>query len=81
MLLQITSAHFCAGLVMGDTVTEAAPILRYMIGWPSRRVIRYCAHKGWTMEMVPEFNSPLRAMMEREKNLLNGLAEDSDDKH
>lgn len=78
MMMQITAAHFCAGLVMDEKVTEAAPILRYMIGWSSKRVIEYCMRNGWTMEIVPEFNSPLRALMDREKNLLNDLDDDRD---
>lgn len=49
--MQITAPHFCAGLVLADNrVTEAAPILRYMIGWPITRVWLYCHKKRWTYE-------------------------------
>lgn len=50
-LMQITAPHFCAGLVLVDNqVTEAAPILRYMIGWTITRVWLYCHKKRWTYE-------------------------------
>jgi hypothetical protein len=51
-LLQITAPHFCAGAVFhvhnGAWVcSQAAPILRYMVGWDSARVKSYCDRKGW----------------------------------
>jgi len=52
LLIQITAPHFCAGLILsrvhgGWTVTEAAPIVRYMLGWSSDRVKSYAGLKGW----------------------------------
>jgi hypothetical protein len=49
-LVRITAPHFCAGLVFDRAgyVTEAAPILKYMIGWHISVVERYVGRKGWT---------------------------------
>lgn len=53
MLLQVTAPHFCAGLVASDyVVTEAAPIIRYMLKWRTLRVWQYCIRKGWRCELV-----------------------------
>lgn len=54
MLLQITAPHFCAGLVANSSyvVQEAAPIIRYMVGWRTLRVWQYCTRKGWRCELV-----------------------------
>jgi hypothetical protein len=50
-LVSIEAPHFNAGLVAeGGTVKEAAPILRYMIGWTGKQVADYCRRKGWTWE-------------------------------
>lgn len=56
MLARITAPHFCAGLVFDGNmrVIEAAPILRYMIGWSAGRVIDYCSRKHWQNESVGE---------------------------
>lgn len=52
-LYQITAPHFTAGLeAKADLVTHAAPIIRYMTGWPVERVGSYCATKRWTMAKV-----------------------------
>jgi hypothetical protein len=52
LLIQITAPHFCAGLVLsrvygGWTVTAAAPLVRYMLGWSADRVKSYVTLKGW----------------------------------
>lgn len=48
-VIQITAPHFVAGIVACDgCVTEAAPILRYMLGWDGHKVAGYCRRKGWT---------------------------------
>ena len=53
MLAQITAPHFCAGIVLADDeVVEAAPILRYMVGWYRDRVRTYCNSKGWKVRVV-----------------------------
>jgi hypothetical protein len=47
-LIQIHSKYFTAGIVLeGDTVVRAAPIIKWMIGWPRQRVIDYSFMKGW----------------------------------
>lgn len=54
-LYQISAPHFEAGIVVqGDCVTEAAPIVRYMIGWSRTRVRSYCTRKNWSMTMVEQ---------------------------
>jgi hypothetical protein len=56
VLVQITAPHFCAGFIIeprGDWyVTEAAPIIRYMVGWSTTRVSDYCRRKGWLVVRV-----------------------------
>lgn len=52
-LYQITSSHFCAGIVRVNGVVKiAAPIVKYMTGWPIGKVRRYCEQKGWGLEWV-----------------------------
>jgi hypothetical protein len=48
-LICIDAPHFCAGVVVDErgTVVRAAPIVRYMIGWPAKRVTAYAGRKGW----------------------------------
>ena len=46
----IDSRYFNAGLVIGkrtQRVMKAAPIIKYMVGWDSSRVLNYCLSKGW----------------------------------
>jgi hypothetical protein len=52
VIVQITAPHFCAGLIAfeGGTCFEAAPIIRYMIGWNGQQVQDYCIKKGWTWQ-------------------------------
>lgn len=55
LLAQITAPHFCAGIgvdVEMKTVCDAAPILRYMVGWTANRVHDYCCDRGWKVERV-----------------------------
>lgn len=53
VLATVDAPHFYAGIVLrGAVVAEAAPILRYMIGWDARRVKAYCDRKGWTVARV-----------------------------
>ena len=52
-LMLIQAPHFAAGLVVVDwRVAEAAPILRYMLGWSRSRVEGYCAGKRWHLSTV-----------------------------
>ena len=46
--IQIKAPHFTAGLELkGNTITGAAPIIKYMVGWSYFSVRRYCNKKGW----------------------------------
>jgi len=52
-MLRIVAPHFVAGLIHHDgRVVEAAPILRFMVGWSGRQVAGYCARRGWAWERV-----------------------------
>jgi hypothetical protein len=52
-LAVIDAPHFYAGIVLwGDKVVEAAPILKYMVGWDRDRVRAYCAKKQWKVSTV-----------------------------
>ena len=49
VVVQIAAPHFCAAIVARDgKCVEAAPILRYMIGWDGKQVAAYCVHKHWS---------------------------------
>ena len=51
IVYQITAPYFTAGLVLiQGIVTDAAPIIRYMLGWQEARMKRYVAHKSWEIE-------------------------------
>ena len=55
MLAQITAPHFVAGIVLDDgTVTTAAPIVKYMIGWNRDRVRDYCHQKAWHIRIIQQ---------------------------
>lgn len=48
VLIQITSNHFCAGIVaLNGRVIVMAPILHYMKDWNGAQVKTYCDKKGW----------------------------------
>lgn len=51
---------FCAGLVIGDLqmVTQAAPILRFMLGWYLVNVKANCVAYGWQIVKVEERMQP-----------------------
>lgn len=63
---QIHAPHFTAaveiaplkdgdGDVTGEwTVDNAAPILRYMMGWRAESVMKYVDRKGWEIQFVEE---------------------------
>lgn len=53
LLARIVAPHFVAGIVLeGTTVVEAAPIVRYMVGWSAKRVHAICLDKKWTIARV-----------------------------
>lgn len=49
-LLHIDAPHFCAGVILNrfGLVIDAAPILRYMLGWHRTRVEVYVHAKRWS---------------------------------
>lgn len=52
-LARIEAPHFVAGIVARNgRVAEAAPIVRYMVGWNGQRVADYCRRKRWTCARV-----------------------------
>ena len=57
MLLRITTPYFVAGVVVETVVTEAAPIVKYMIGWTAEAVCSYCQKKGWKIESINMHNN------------------------
>ena len=48
-MIRIEAPYFVAGVTFDQTdkVISAAPIVRYMLGWPYTRVIEYCRFKKW----------------------------------
>jgi len=50
MMIRIVAPHFVAGIVPGG---KCAPILSYMAGWPTQRIIEYCQRKHWRCELMP----------------------------
>jgi len=54
----IDAPHFYAGaIVVKGKVTEAAPIINYMIGWKFSRVRSYCTKKNWKLIGPPIENT------------------------
>lgn len=52
-LVQVKAPHFTAGFVSdGARVTEAAPILKYLIGKTEAWARHYLKQKGWTASVV-----------------------------
>jgi hypothetical protein len=52
-LARITAPHFVAGFTHNaKRVKWTAPIIRYMLGWPIKRVLEYCAKKKWRVELL-----------------------------
>lgn len=64
-IYRISAEHFVAGLDTRryaddhhgqygiEIVDNAAPIIKYMVGWSIDRVNAYCTLKGWDLEYVP----------------------------
>jgi hypothetical protein len=54
-LVQVKAPHFTAGFVSdGTRVTEAAPILKYMVGKGEAWARHYIKQKGWTASVVSD---------------------------
>ena len=54
-MFRITAKHFVAGGVHdGARVTEAAPIISYLVGWSLVKVRDYVRKKGWILEWIHE---------------------------
>lgn len=54
-LVRVVAPHFVAGLVVDDDhVILAAPILRYMVGWPADKVRAKLAEMGWQASKVSD---------------------------
>lgn len=53
-LVRICSPYFVAGLLLSPsgTVLEAAPILRYTVGWSVETLEQLVFRKRWTMEYI-----------------------------
>ena len=63
-LVRIVAPHFVAGIVLDGAIGQydydsdkvlihrCAPILRYMKGWTTHRIERYCRKKGWELSKV-----------------------------
>lgn len=49
-MISVNAPHFCAGLELRENkVVNAAPILKYMMGWNEEKVISYCKKKDWNV--------------------------------
>ena len=52
-LSRIVAPHFVAGITsIEGIVTEAAPIVRYMVGWRLIKAVRYCMAKRWECRAI-----------------------------
>lgn len=48
----IDAPFFCAGVtIMEDRVIEAAPIIRYMLGWNTQQVKDYVRKRRWKIDL------------------------------
>lgn len=50
-VFSIDAPYFCASGVFDEnsSVIRAAPIIKYMIGWTSNKVLKYCEDKKWKL--------------------------------
>jgi len=53
-LIRVVAPHFVAGFESDGTVRRAAPILRFMLGWPDDRARAYIAAKGWRAAVIEQ---------------------------
>jgi len=51
-LLVLDAPHFYCGVVCDarGVAVRVPPIVKYMLGWPRKRIEAYCQQKGWTCE-------------------------------
>lgn len=50
-LIRVTSSYFCAGVIAkNEIIINAAPILKYMIGWNAITFKNYCIKKGFKID-------------------------------
>jgi hypothetical protein len=55
MLLRIDSTYFCAGAILNNEVcVEAAPIIKYMVGWKFGKIMDYSNQKRWNVQVLPD---------------------------
>ncbi len=47
--LVISAPHFVAGIEIGK---RAAPIIAYMVRWSADSIVKYCARKGWAIQVL-----------------------------
>lgn len=54
MLVRVVAPHFVAGYEVSayGTIWNAAPILKYVVGWEHFRALNYFDRKGWKYEFV-----------------------------
>ena len=53
LMVRVASRYFVSGFVVRDGfVVKAAPLLRYMIGWPTSRAMGYMDGKGWVHDLL-----------------------------
>lgn len=52
-MMRIVAPHFVAGVVISHgVVVRAAPIVKYMKGWLTPKVINYCKKRGWSVVTI-----------------------------
>jgi hypothetical protein len=53
--VRIISDFFTCGIVVSNKVViEAAPIVKYMVGWETERVRNYCDKRGWKYDKITD---------------------------
>ena len=58
LLAQIRAEKFTVGIVLRNgRVIEAAPIVKYMVGWKRDSVRSYCVLRRWEISVVSETKS------------------------
>ena len=52
--ISLSDKDFTAGVVIdeSDHVVQAAPKVRYMLGWNSDKVLKYAQRRGWKSEFA-----------------------------
>ena len=61
-IVRILGPNFCVGAILRDhVVVKAAPLIKYMIGWPEARLIAHCEDKGWRYEIDWQHNFDIQA--------------------